>query len=354
MKRTNYQLVIIGAGPAGINLGLALAGKGFEIAIFELKASFKRGSRTVLVPEKMVPDGVNKLTCRHYFVNSRTHVREVGTKISYCFVETGELLDYWAKQLDIPIMFSWRAADIIPEDEQVKLRVEGPGGGRTLTCQFLAACDGPYSISNRQLGDGPDYVRAMEYLFKDASTSPGTLESFHSHHHSPGFYAWIFHLNNGCLVAGLGTNRDNPRRFLDRFLKEHPRAKQLGLDLRQVVRRGAGLLSTSQGRLVNGRIVFLGDSAAGYPWLGGMTYPGAQKSAELAANALAQAMETDESSRLKEYESSWHNNFGKVFAYEQKARAAFNRLSDDQIDPAYAQRPGESLRRVVMELAGTV
>ncbi|MEE8449970.1 MAG: FAD-dependent monooxygenase [Thermodesulfobacteriota bacterium] len=354
MKRTDYQLAIIGAGPAGINLGLALADKGFKIAIFELKASFKRGSRIVLVPEEMVPAGVNKLTCRHYFVNSLTHLREVETKITYCFVETAELLDCWTKQLDIPIMFSWRAAYIVQENDQVKLRVEGPGGGRTLSCQFLAACDGPYSISNRQLAGSPSFVRTMEYQFKELSTSPGTLESFHSHRYSPGFYSWIFQLDHGCLVAGLGTNRDNPRRFLDRFLKEHPRAKQLGLNLRQVVRRGAGLLSTSQGRLVNGRIIFLGDSAAGYPWLGGMTYPGVQRSTELAASALAQALETGEPSRLKEYENCWHDSFAKTFAYEQKARAAFNKLTDDQIDQAYAQRPGESLRRVVMELAGTL
>ena len=189
----------------------------------------------------------------------------------------------------------------------------------------------------------------MEYEFKETPGKRGTLESFHSHKFSPGLYAWIFHLADKRMVCGLGTTSPTPRHLLNAFIKGHPRAKELGLDQRKVVRRRAGLLSCGRGRLVSGRMVFIGDSAAGYPWLGGMTYPGARKAAELAAEPILTAISSGTEAGLKEYERAWEAAFAKSFDYEQKARDAFSNLTDAQIDQAYASKPGQSLRKVVIE-----
>lgn len=345
-----YDLIIVGAGPAGISLALALAKKGIKLVLLELKASFERGSRVILVPKELVPRGVKGLPCRRYFVNSLTHIREVETRTPYIFAETAEILAAWSQLLSPGLLkFSYRVSEIEQKPEYVALKVEGAGSRQELTCRIVAAGDGPYSISNRTFQEGPPYVRAFEYEFGETRGKPGALESFHTHRYSPGLYAWIFHLSHKRMVCGLGTASANPRHLLDAFIKEHPRPKELALDRRKVIHRRAGLLSCGRGRLVSGRVVFIGDSAAGYPWLGGMTYPGAKKAAELAAEPILKAIASGNEASLKEYERAWEAAFGKSFDYEQKARAAFANLTDDQIDQAYASRPGQSLRKVVME-----
>jgi flavin-dependent dehydrogenase len=309
VNKVDYDLIIVGGGPSGLRLAEKLSGKGYKIAVFEAEYS----------------------------------------DIIGCMVETSTILEAYKHNIrDSELYFRHRVTKINSSQKEVVLEVITPQGSVIeCTCKILAACDGVNSITNKTFGNGPRFVAGTEHYFDEVRADVGCFQTFHTHKYGGGMYLCIFHIAPSKVVVASAT-----RELLADFIREHPTAEELRLPQGKIYRRVGGVTALGKGHLVEERVIFLGDAGGGYPWLGGMMYDGAMKSADIACEPIIESLETGEISCLRKYEVTWHEMFGKRFELEGALKAALDRLTDEEIDSVIAGFKGVgSLRKTFIAAA---
>jgi flavin-dependent dehydrogenase len=264
-------------------------------------------------------------------------------------VETSTILEAYKHNIrDSELYFRHRVTKINATPDKVALEIRRPEGTvLDCSCKILAACDGVNSITNKTFGGGPKFITGTEYYFDGVRADAGRFQAFHTHRYSGGRYLCIFHIAPTQVVVAVGTDER-----LAAFIREHPAAEELGLRWGKVMSRVGGVTALGKGRLVHERVIFLGDSGGGYPWLGGMMYDGAIKSADIAGEPITEALETNDPGCLKKYEVVWQETFGKRFEVEAALSAALKKLTDHEIDAVIAGYKGiGSLRRALIAAA---
>jgi flavin-dependent dehydrogenase len=257
-------------------------------------------------------------------------------------VETSTILEAYKHNIrDSELYFRHRVTKINATPDKVALEIRRPEGTvLDCSCKILAACDGVNSITNKTFGGGPKFITGTEYYFDGVRADAGRFQAFHTHRYSGGRYLCIFHIAPTQVVVAVGTDER-----LAAFIREHPAAEELGLRWGKVMRRVGGVTALGKGRLVHERVIF-------HPWLGGMMYDGAIKSADIAGEPITEALETNDPGCLKKYEVVWQETFGKRFEVEAALSAALKKLTDHEIDAVIAGYKGiGSLRRALIAAA---
>jgi flavin-dependent dehydrogenase len=270
-------------------------------------------------------------------------------------VEMSTVLEAYSQHIgDAELYFRHRVTKINATPEKVSVEVSTPEGVSTCSGKILAACDGVNSISKRTFG-GPKSFMETEYYFDGVKADVGCFQNFHTHKYSPdGLYLCIFHISptQVVVVIGIGEQPQPAKPLLDTFIREHPAAQELGLRQGKVSRRVGGVTALSKGRLLQGRVIFLGDAGAGFPWLGGMMYDGAMKTADITSQSIVEALETNDPGCLKMYEAAWDEAFAHRFELEAAVVAALRQLTDEEIDAVIADFKGiGSLRKAFIAAA---
>lgn len=357
MRKVNYDVAIVGAGPAGLRLAARLSGKGYRLGLFEAKPDYKTGAHILMTPRSIVTEATGGdesavVLCTKFVTGSiRSYYRFKYPQARDCMVETSTVLEALSHHIgDSELHFRHRVTNIHATSEGVLLEISAPEGMLECSCKILAACDGVNSITNKTFGGGPKFLPGTEYYLDGVKADPGCFYNFHTHRYSPGLYVCIFNISPTQVVVGLGWGGHlSPKQLLEAFISEHPVAVELGLRWGKVTRRAGGLTAISKGLLTQGRVIFLGDAAAGYPWLGGIMYDGAIKSADIAAEPILRALATNDPSLLKDYEAAWDEAFAKRFQFEAELRGALHSLTDDEIDAVISDFKGDgSLRKAII------
>lgn len=324
--------MIIGGGPAGLRLAGNLSGKGYRIALFESKPNLE--DKTLRAIRKRVFDGWNlnrnciRSVCRGVRLYS-LHAAKVSEDAQFYFAEFGSMLKVLLERVsDVALNFSHTVLDVVSEEGRVILHVRGPKGVVKHFCQVLVACDGVNGMSRRILGGGPRFIKAIEYRLAGGSTEPGYFDLFYTHRFHPGGYGWVRNLEDWVDI-GLAASRD-PVKLLNEFIRKHSIPKGKGFARRKVVWRFGGLLPLSRGKLVADRVVFVGDSAAGFAFIGGSVEE-AVKSADLVVEPLEKVLDGDPTA-LKEYELLWDRTFAHRSTRQEEVRKSLDALTDSEID----------------------
>jgi len=340
----DFDVAIVGAGPAGTSCALALQGSGLSVALLD-KAKFPR--------DKICGDAIPGPTFRALRSLSPALEEALFTleerhdvKASKVVAPNGKsfALQWYTRSYNAPRLHfdnfllelvKTQTATTVLEDFSVKT-VQNTSDiiqlsakdNRQLTARFLIGCDGANSPTARQLTNFTLHrkhhcaaVRAYYRKVKDVE--PGMNEFYILKNHLPGYF-WLFPLHNGVVNIGFGMlshhisrQQLNLRKSLLEIVQQQPllaprfaQAELLGSI------RGFGLPLGSRKAPISGhRFLLAGDAASLIDPLQGHGIDKAVISAILAAQQvkMAFAQQRFDAAFLRNYDRAVFGQLEKDF-----------------------------------------
>ena len=313
MKQVSYDVVVVGAGPAGSVAAYESAKKGYKTLLLEkfpIPRAKPCGGAVMyhglqFINGEVPPDVVErKIYGLRFGFNNGTASEFVSDKLIGITVFREKFDAYLARRAvrrGAELLDDARVIRVSVSDECAKIELQD---GRVFKSEFLIGADGVNSIVSRSLklrpkrknltkfglGMEADFHVGREGVMKATNGNPSVIQILPVENRI--CYGWIFpkreHLAIG--IAGGSGHMQSLRACFDGFCRTLE--KKLGLELDLIQRRtgflgGDGLESTN----VTDRTILVGD-AAGFvdPMMGeGIAY--AMQSSSLALDVINQARE---------------------------------------------------------------
>jgi flavin-dependent dehydrogenase len=216
----------------------------------------------------------------------------------------------------------------------------------------LVSCDGINGITNRTLGNGPRWVKMKKYHLSGIRNEPGYSELFRSHRFSTGRQLIMFDVGPGEAEIDIATTgAENLDQLFHEFIHGHRVMREKGVPEAKIRTILGGLNPLGRGELLQGRVIVVGDAAAGFPAEGGMSYGPARQAADIASSFVLRALEAKDPSLLRGYVWAWNVAFAEAFQRDELLKTAYDSLSDDEIDEVYRTYPGDDINRGLIECA---
>jgi digeranylgeranylglycerophospholipid reductase len=314
-----YDIVIIGAGPAGASAARAAAQRGTKVLLIDRKqrigvpvqcAEFVPQwiSRHASFSSICVTQGVEKMV---------THLPD-GT--SYEMKSPGYMLDrsLFDKELltsailsGAKISIETRALGLTPEG----LVVEQGSKKEVIQSKVFIGADGVHSSIARYAGQPPlKTIVALQY--EVVMSEPQNHVDVFFHKDYEGGYAWFFPKERTANV-GVGIIPKKTTllfELLNHFLDHLARSKRLP-DIEIVARTGGSIPCEKPRETVFENILLAGDAAGHAHPITGAGIFNAVMGGEIAGRIAAEAVERGDLRYLENYEIEWQEAFGKSLSY---------------------------------------
>jgi digeranylgeranylglycerophospholipid reductase len=378
-----YDVVVVGAGPAGSTAARYAAQNGAKVLLLEEHASI--GSPvgcTGLLSTRAVaecdlkpsdefvfnsvrgafvyaPDGqrlpIDGKQTKAYVVSRKNFDRTLAVMA----VEEG--VDLSLKTRAVGLENSTETGKEGKESSQVKLRILRNGKPETICTPVVIGADGVKSRIASYAGlEKPSRVLpGIQIEAPYASDDSDFVELFPGSS-APGFFAWTVPVNEKvsrialAIEPGLawksGQENCSPLSYLEKFLHSNPhiKARYSGGMLDFVV---GGIPIGPQERTVTNGVLLVGDAAGqAKPTSGGGIYTGAF-SAKIAGKVAAKAaLEGDNSAkRLSEYDQLWRKGLGKELDIGMKIHDYVGKLEDKQLNDLIGSLNTPSILNTITE-----
>jgi digeranylgeranylglycerophospholipid reductase len=357
--RERYDLIVVGAGPAGSVAARLAAERGLSVLLLEKRQEIGAPVRCA--------EAVGQEVTRPYlepdsrWVDARISTFSVtspaGATVRVPPTEPTLVVNRKVFDLELArraaaagaeVLAASRAMGLLWHDGAVAgVRVSRGGRSDDVAARLVIAADGIESQVARWAGlptvpPLADYFVGCQYLLGGIGGrfDPAVCEYHLGQELAPNGYAWLFpkgsgEANVGLVVAGSRAGRrpgdagPNARALLDEFVSRRcPGASILG-----VVAGGVAVTGALR-RMVTGGLMAVGDAAhQSDPLTGGGINLG-MMGADLAVQVAVAALAEDDVShgRLQEYEALWRGRFGRMHAALHGVRQFLLRLSDANLD----------------------
>jgi len=296
----NYDVVVVGAGPAGCRTAELIAKKGFNVLVLEEHPDIGKptqctglvSQRIGKIPSKII---VNKIKKAKFCSGDESF--EVKSKKSVYVIDRRKFdrkIAEEAKKVGVNFKTSTRFLDF--KNGEVST---SNGIYRT---KLLVGADGPNSsvagVSGIEL---PKNILSAVQVNVKSNFDPGTVELWFGSDVAPGLFAWVVPESSSKARVGLAADK-YPNKFFERFFR-----KRIG-NLKSTGRIGDviryGLIKKS----VSENILLVGDAACQIkPFsAGGLVY--GQIGAKYAGEACVKALHSNNFSEkflLENYDKKW-------------------------------------------------
>ena len=345
MNNQSYDIIIVGAGPAGCACAYQLRDENIKIALID-KATFPRDK---ICGDALSADVVNQLyridkQLSEKFESFADKIDSHGVRF---FAPNGQKLDidfinpkydkaagYISKRVDFDNFFfnqvkelpnvdvfeNHTVKDISVTEEEVLVTTDQ----QELISKITVGADGAHSIVNKKLGEimveKNHYCAGLRQYYKGVT-------DFHSKNHIelhfydgvlPGYF-WIFPLPNGQANVGLGMlssevskQKVNLKEKLDEIVKTHPNVKDRFKNAEPMENiQGYGLPIGSKKRAISGnRFLLLGDAASLIDPFTGEGIGNAIRSGRFGAEHLKDCL------RENKFDASFNKKYDKVIYHK--------------------------------------
>ncbi len=337
VARTNWEVVVVGAGPAGAMTALHLARAGCDVLLLE-KSRFPR---VKVCGEVLIADALGALQRAGLLeeVIAVGHCRDRATIYSpslYAFDVPGRYVTLGRPILDAIVArhaaesgatFCQAQVVAIEDSPHDGLILHVAGEPRTIKTGVLVLATGAATHLARQVGlcSRTDAVAAAIRGYVRATVGPDCPLGFYGRELTPG-YGWVFPMGGNLYNLGVvrfRCGRDNDlRRSYEGFLRAFPPARALMAAAQDIVPpKGAAIrCGLRSGALQAGRVLLAGEAA-------GTTLPftaegigKAMQSGELAASIIMQSLQKRDPALLQEYPRRLMAELGMRYLQYERAQ----------------------------------
>ncbi len=348
--RGSYDVIVVGAGPAGSVAARKFAESGLSVLLIEKRQEIGAPVRCaeaigayITRPYIAVDSRWVDATISHYAICSANGDRVIVPPSEPTLVVNRKVFDWelahLAARAGADVRTRSAATSLIRENGFVSgVHVESLGKTYAVRARLVIAADGTESQVARWAGLATvpplaDYYVGFQYLLCNLDIEPTVCAYYLGHEIAPGGYAWVFPkgsdtANVGLVVSASRARDGSPQTLLDAFVaRRFPNAGILGVVSGGIPATGALKKMVTDGLMAVGDAAHQADPlTAGGINLGMI---GADLAAQVGIKALASG---DVSARaLGAYDKLWHDQFGAQHTALYQVRKLLTDMDDAQL-----------------------
>jgi digeranylgeranylglycerophospholipid reductase len=340
-----YDVIVVGAGPAGLTAARSISKKGFKVAIFEkerhlsVKPCGEAVSKTTLdeslvtLSKEVIVQDIKQAAV--YAPNGNKVVIEEGNSSGYVLNKKMFLqcLAEKAVEAGTDIFMNRKVVDV---KRKMGLIVVKTRGGEW-TSNLILGADGFTSIVSKQFGFEKnrrrELISCLQYVMVNCNLDDTqTTEFYLGEKVAPLGYVWIFPKGEKRANVGLGVRGTPAKPYLDKFINEHAnifsKAQITGIEAAPVTI--SGLLD----KIVDDNVMLIGEAAGQVIPLTGGGIHASIVGGRMAGETAIEALEKENLSKkiLTGYVEKYQKNWGKRIKDSQKALSVLEKLDDEDLN----------------------
>lgn len=352
-KNYDYDIVIVGGGPAGLSAGWSAAKKGVSVAIIEREEGIGQSVRTSGVTwiedakSFGIPEDYYNKIKNYAFYSPNNYVLKSDSEPHVAVLDvrrTYQFLAYKAASAGANIFLKTNVIEPLTDDNGKLAGVKATSMKEDLVFRSKLVIDasGFYSVIGKGVGMVSQWRRfgtGAEYESYVDKINPETWHLMVGNKYSPAGYAWIFPLGNNRVRIGVGIGKpesqmDATQRLLELIESRPKPIDQLGriipIEFHYGLIPNEGLRSS----LVCDNLILVGDAAgqANPLVLEGIRY--AIEFGRIAGTIGAEAVIKGDTSKesLKPYQDSTKKDIGSKISAAIKVQYRWLSLKDEDWD----------------------
>ena len=238
--RNNYDIVVVGGGPAGLSAAYSAAKNGASVIVLERDDGIAHNIRTSGVSwiEEIKRFGITE---EHYnpirnylFFSPQNKVKLEGGEPKCCVLNVRTTYQHLAVQAageGAKIMVKANVVKPLIINNRISgVKVNTPRGELNITADLVIDASGFSSAVGRRMGIVPEWKRygvGAEYECYVDEFDDDTWVLMVGSNYSPAGYAWLFPVGKNRVRIGLGVGRpessEDPLELLDSMLERRPK-----------------------------------------------------------------------------------------------------------------------------------
>ena len=346
IPEASYDLIVVGAGPAGSTAALYAVRNGASVLLLDKKreigspiqcAGFLPDASEVraLLPEADLPDTLKNYPDSCILQPIKTQRIIPPNCNAKEFAVKGAVLDRRRYDQFLAGEAAMAGAELMVKTRVTKVEgttVETSGifGKRTIRAKAIIGADGPNSLVAKSKGlalkqEVKETSIAIEYQVRSVDIDPEALEMYFGKDYVPGGYAWIFPEGKDRANVGIGIRGGmaekgvSAKEYLHRFMRDHPLAsKKLKNSTIMNVIAGIIPVNGAPANTATADSLIVGDAAGHVIATNGGGIPPAMIAGKIAGETAAEFAAGK--SRLEEYDRLWRAQFGSALETSVQAR----------------------------------
>ncbi len=350
-----YDMVVIGAGPAGSITAKTAAEKGLSVLLIEKRQEIGDPVRCA--------EGVSKVCLKkHIDLDDRWICADVkgsrifapdGTMIEMAEevagAEVGYVLErklfdralaYESAKAGVEVFVKTRATGLIIEDGFVRgVRIMHRGEEREVRCKIVIGADGVESKVGRWAGIDTslkpvDIETCAQFLMSNTGIDQEYCYFYLGNEVAPAGYIWIFPKGNDLANVGIGilgskSGQKTAVEYLEDFVADKfPDARVLEVDV------GGVPVSGSIDKTIANGLMLVGDAARQSDPITGGGIVNAMEAGEIAGEVAYEAISSGDLSetKLREYEKKWRSTVGLEIDNSLIVKNVFIKFTDKELN----------------------
>lgn len=343
----SFDVIIVGAGPAGGLAAERIARKGYEVALIE---EHREIGEPIQCGGLVTPRVFDYVKCKETILGE-IHGAEIfspkGRRLRIDGHETEAVVVHRA-MFDRAIVteavragahtfLGTQAQGAAYRDGGVEVVVDRDGQVRRLRGKILIGCDGVRSNVAKwfRILRPKTILPGFEVELAGVRGDPGFVKLFLGHDVAPGFFGWIIPSGDTARV-GLCVGEGNAYGYLERMLKR-PEVAQYTKGAQPVLYIVGGIPLGFPRRTYADRVMVVGDAACQAKATSGGGIFTSLHCASLAAETAVEALEHEDFSArmMHRYHRAWTKSIGKELRKDLAIHESFRRLTDAQFEELF-------------------
>jgi digeranylgeranylglycerophospholipid reductase len=337
-----YDVIVVGAGPAGSYIAYELASSGYGVAVFEQKSAsgLNRCCTGIISTECLqsldpAQDMIlAEVKSAEFYSPSGRCLRFQTEKVQAYVVDRVSLdraLASKAQSKGVQYFFSSPVIDILPGKLSIKVEALCLGTQEIFSARAVVLANGFAPSLPRKLGLGSIKRFLIGAQAEIEATDIDEFEVHFGQRIAPGGFAWLVPISSSKAYIGLLAT-SQAKLYLQNFLGSLLSQGRITGGNVEIGQRAVPM--ETLGRSYGDRFLVIGDAVGQVkPTTGGGIYFG-HVGARIAAKVLGEALDSDNltAGQLSCYQKEWKAKMGKELSRGYWARRAYAKLSDRRIE----------------------
>jgi len=343
----SFDVIVIGAGPAGGYLAGKVAKAGYEVALVE---EHREIGEPIQCGGLVTPRVFEYVDCKETIIGA-VHGAELYSPSGRKLVIDGrdtEAVVVQRAMFDRAIatdavrkgahtFLGAQAQAARRDDGGVEVVIDQDGEPRKLRCKILVGADGVRSNVAKWFNilRPKKIIPGFEVEMTGVRGDPGFVKLFIGNEIAPGFFGWIIPSGDTARV-GLCVGQGNAFAYLERMLAR-PEVRQYTKGAQPILYIAGGIPLGFPRRTYADNVLVVGDAACQAKAVSGGGIFTALTCSDHAATTAIQALEANDYSArmLHRYHRAWTKSIGKELRKDFAIHESFARLTDEQFEELF-------------------